>query len=248
MEKEKTIQCPICNAVKLFTHVESTGDNDRVGCNSCGLIFYVAVPEKMPRYDVDYNSFFYRPTDIQKAGIMACNIAKLHSLTQKKKRILEIGPGNGMASKLLAMAKFEIKMIERERETAEWLTAKTGIKCEHWPFELSNYKNEFDVIYAGHTIEHSPAPKVFMEKAFDALDEGGIFFLDTPDTQYQKKYGEMWKHLRTRQNFEHLFLFSQLSMRILAESVGFKVCNLSSDIEYQSLQAVLSKPYNLKKE
>lgn len=242
------ITCPICSNASegTFKEIETVQGIRRLQCRICDLMFFEKLPEKMPEYDTKYNLHFFRPGDIRKAGIMAEKIAELANGLKKNARILEVGSGNGLTTHLLELMGYSAECVEIDQRFAENILAKLYINSYIGKYEEVTVPVKYDVIYAGHVIEHSADILAFTKKAYNDLNENGLFFFDTPDAKYQKEYGADWKHLRTRQDFEHMYILSFKSAFALARRIGFTVANVASLPMYESMQIIFKKEFTRK--
>ena len=108
-------------------------------------------------------------------------------------------------------------------------------------FEEFNPPGKYHLIYSSHVIEHTKNPKEFMKKAFDLLEDNGIFYLDTPDTYYQNSEEKRWHHFETRNPYEHCCLLGFVGIRMLASLAGFQTVRVERYDEFMSQQAILIK-------
>lgn len=236
-------KCLLCgnSNTELFTEIERVQEITRYECGICGVFFFERLPDKLPVYDFHYNMFFRRPGDIQKAGIMAKILGEMARELSESPKILEIGPGNGLTTFLLHQMGIEVDCCEPDPRLCEHILEQTGVKPMVGAFENLKLKRKYDLIYAGHVIEHVPNPLFFVEKAKDSLLENGILFMDTPDTLYFRRNGVEWKHLRTRGDFEHLFLFEKQSVSELLHRAGLKLAGIRSLEEFESMQVLAQR-------
>jgi SAM-dependent methyltransferase len=104
-------------------------------------------------------------------------------------------------------------------------------------------KNEmFDAITAIDVIEHFEEPLRDMENIFRILKPGGVLLLQTPDTDNSMavELKERWGALKPK---EHLHLFNQKNLGLLARKLGFKGPEVfeAFDTEDGNFVAVLRK-------
>jgi 2-polyprenyl-3-methyl-5-hydroxy-6-metoxy-1,4-benzoquinol methylase len=84
-----------------------------------------------------------------------------------------------------------------------------------------NFKrNYFDVITAIDVVEHFEDPKKSIKKIYDILRPGGLFVIQTPDSESAKakKSGTKWGALKP---LEHLFIFNKKNYGHIIKEVGF---------------------------
>lgn len=236
-------QCPVCkNTNPEFMHwIESVNDVQRIWCKSCDTIYFDRDPAEWPKYDIDYNKFFFRPGDIRKAGIMAAKLAELAQSKWKRPNILEAGSGNGLTVLLLRTMGLNAFGIDLDPKLSVYLMELCKIPVVTSKFEEFNPPGKYHLIYSSHTIEHCKSPFEFMKKAFDLLEDGGIFYLDTPDTYYFDKQETRWHHFETRNPYEHCCLLGHVGIRVLANETGFSLIKIERYGDFMSQQALLLK-------
>lgn len=111
------------------------------------------------------------------------------------------------------------KAVQRARENGH--TAYVG-RFE----EIDLPHSSFDVVYAGHVLEHVGDPVAFAAKAYDVLKPGGVFLLFTPNVGsidakiFRDRCWGPYCFPR------HWYLFDRKSMRVLAEKVGFELVQI----------------------
>jgi len=241
--RTKIERCPICGrpASAGMEIVDKKLEINRVRCPECGLIFFESDSLPEPVYDLKYNEFFHRPGDIRKAGAMAAKLAELVEKTEPAHLILEVGPGNGLTSFLLKAVGFHVEAIEMDLQTARQIMIALGINVHVGKFETWQGQIQYDLIYAGHVIEHSRNPLLFFKKAYSHLKDTGIFFIDTPYAHCARRWGESWKHFRTRQPYEHCSLFDIQTIHAAAKKTGFEVVSVETLPEFMNMHAILKK-------
>lgn len=239
----QSIDCPICADKKPPRNelIEIVELISRVRCCWCGLIFFCGKPNNLPVYDLRYNRHFFRPSDIRKAGIMSATLAEFANKEFKDPRILEVGPGNGLTAYLLKRMNYDIEALEIEADQGNFIIHTYGIYTYLGCFEYTPIKKQFNLIYAGHVLEHSWEPLRFLESARVALLPKGIVYLAMPDNHYAKKSGRHWHHFKTRNPFEHCSLFGEQTLDIAAKKTGFVVEEVITNPDYQSFQAILRR-------
>ena len=236
-------QCPVCDNLtpEFMIGIDSVNDVNRILCKSCDTIYFDRNPPEQPKYDMAYNKFFFRPGDIRKAGIMAAKLAELAKDKFKHPNILEAGAGNGLTVFLLRAMGLNAFGLDLDPSLAVYLMKEYKIPIVSARFEEFNPPGKYNLIYSSHVIEHTKNPKEFMKKAFDLLEDGGIFFLDTPDTFYHDKEGKRWHHFETRNPYEHSCLLGHVGIRLLSQAIGFESYAIKRYDEFMSQQAILIK-------
>ncbi len=245
MTPPTTRQCPVCfnNCPQHFDFIERVEDEQRIKCKNCGAIYFTRRPPVSLKYDSTYNSYFLRPGDISKAGIMAAEIGEFCKKNMQNPAILEAGCGNGLTLWLLAQQGHKVKGLEPDPAWCLKLVESLEIPMIIGTFEEANFKEKFDLIYSSHTIEHCEDPHKWFDRAFELLNPGGYFWLETPDTFYHDKQLGRWHHFETRHQFEHLVMLGVDSLMYLAERWKFHIVDCDRKPMYQSVGIILQKPF-----
>ncbi len=107
---------------------------------------------------------------------------------------------------------------------------------------LAQFKNQFDLIYTSHTVEHVINPQGLFKYFYDALKPGGTLLITTPnaDAHSINKFGALAYYLTLP---VHINIFSCPSMKQLLEKTGFK------EIEFNTISSwrTLAMTNNLKR-
>jgi len=236
-------QCPICHNIRpeFMKWVEQVESVHRILCKSCDTIYFDREPPNKPVYDINYNKHFFRPTDIRKAGIMAAKLSELCQKRWKNPNVLEAGAGNGLTVLLLRALGLNAFGIDLDPKLSVYLMEKFNVPIIPARFEEFNPPGKYHLIYSSHVIEHCKDPWTFFKKAYDLLDEKGIFYLDTPDTYYFDKRPERWHHFETRNPFEHYCLLGMVGIRLLAQETGFEILHKERYSDFMSQQVIMIK-------
>ena len=235
--------CPVCGNVTpdFMIWLEEVAGVQRILCKSCDTIYFDREPPALPKYDIEYNKHFFRPGDIRKAGIMAAKLAELAIDKWKHPNILEAGAGNGLTVLLLRSMGLNAFGLDLDPKLATFLMLEYKIPIVSGRFEEFNPPGKYHLIYSSHVIEHTKYPREFMRKAYDLLEDGGIFFLDTPDTYFHDKEKKRWHHFETRNPYEHCCLLGSVGVRLLSQQAGFSSFAIKRYDEFMSQQAILIK-------
>lgn len=235
--------CPVCGNTQeqRFSSIPKGKNPARVQCQLCNLIFFPTNIHPKPTYDLHYNLHFFRPGDIRKAGIMAERIAEIVKKHSMNARMLEIGAGNGLTSFLVKQLGFNVDAIEMDVALCNFLAHEYKLNMLCGDFETFNFSQKYNLIYAGHVIEHSENPLGFLKKAHRTLTKKGILFIDTPDGSVAHHAIKTWKHFLTRHKYEHCSIFTPYTMKIAAEKTGFKFRYFRRLHQFQNFQVCLFK-------
>lgn len=243
MKERKKNVCPICaekngSSKDVVTMAEKI---KRIKCKHCKCVYLAHNNFKEPIYNTKYNLAFYRPSDIKKAGLKACEIAEYLKENKENEFLLEIGSGNGLLTKLMELMGWNIKAIEIEPSTTTYLQKLLNINVVAGKFEYAKLHKIYTFIYASHVIEHTKEPMLFLKNAKNILKKKGLIYLETPDIAQQEKHGADWKHFNTRHPYEHIVLFASETIQYIACQLNLKILKLYQNKQYESLEIVLRK-------
>jgi len=235
------IICPVCaNKNELtISHIAVVEQSQRVLCLMCNCAFISPLPLERPVYDGKYNAEFCKPSERNKAIVMAQEIQLWLGYGYDGPPVLEVGPGNGWT--LAEMAKLGIPCmgVETDPLWATQLSHENLITVHGCGFENLPDEKKYGIIYSSHVIEHLPSPIPYLEKAKMLLTEGGRIIIDTPDLDCPRRLTADWHHFQTRTPFEHLCVLSKQAIGVAAAITGLKLAYFRRAIQYESFLAVL---------
>ena len=103
------------------------------------------------------------------------------------KKLLEIGPGPGIALRMFEDEGFDVLGIDANEKCVEFINEKLKKgKCIHEFFDDFDFNEKFDIIWISHALEHMPRPDILLKKCENLLLENGIIFVAVPNCQHQK--------------------------------------------------------------
>jgi SAM-dependent methyltransferase len=127
---------------------------------------------------------------------------------------------------MLHLSGFDAAGLELSPSIARWASSTFDVPVLVGPIEDHGEleRRSYDVIVLMDVLEHLPDPVRTLERCAELLKSDGIFFLQTP--QYR---GEAYQNLVDRQDeflsqlkeAEHLYLFTDESIRMLFAKLGF---------------------------
>jgi SAM-dependent methyltransferase len=138
-------------------------------------------------------------------------------------RVLEIGCATGRFLALLKQRGWEVWGVEFNANAAAVASKLLKANVFAGDFMKANLPDQyFDVVTLFHVIEHTLHPRDNVQKMHDILKKGGRLVLETPDfgSRNARKLGLKWPHIKPG---EHLYYFSERSLRNLLEGSGFRV-------------------------
>lgn len=224
---QKNIHCPIClekKGVKLF----NPNHFSLYLCSLCKNGFIYPIPKNLSEY---YPKMYW-----QHQGRFSTIRDWLHTWLQKdranwfkkyvtKGNVLDVGSGEGVFAKTLG-SKFKITNLEYPGSKVK---NKSVIKKDFlsWKTDI-----KFDGIVFLESLEHTPNPQKYLEKASSILIKGGYIFVEYPrfSSFESRLLGKYWLQ---RDVPRHLFHFKEDGLRILAKRVNLKVVEQKGLMSYQ---------------
>lgn len=235
------VPCALCGSSESFTAVH--GDQHGLGlhtvvCKSCGLIF------TSPRPSAEWFDQFYRihyrhfnndcdvPDDqyLNRPWIkqrLQNYIEILRPYLSQTGKILDIGCGEGTFLYLFKKEypDWEVYGISPDEGFADYARTQYGLKnvVTGGIDDLADWaEKQFDLITANHVLEHLFEPNKLFSSARHLLKDDGLLFIDVPDAEGQIR-GIVNLHI------EHLYHFSQATMRDFLDKNGFRTLLMATD-------------------
>jgi len=204
-------------------------------CAVCGLVRLGRLPSQEEAYPPDYygsgqskflpgiESLSHAPPSLMVAATRLAS--RLHDRA-KPRRVLDVGCGRGY--------------LLRQFRTMGWMTSGIDIKGSPIPVgdpdldcregdasSLPWPAGHFDLVVINHVLEHVADPWMACAEAARVLRSGGILYVGVPNygSLQQRLFGTLWFPLEIPR---HLYHFSPLSLRVLAETAGFTVMRQST--------------------
>jgi 2-polyprenyl-3-methyl-5-hydroxy-6-metoxy-1,4-benzoquinol methylase len=145
--------------------------------------------------------------------------------------ILDLGCSAGGFLTGLRNSYWKLYGIEMSEAVAKKAQARSGAEVFVGDILDAPFPSEqFDAITCFHVLEHLYHPRDVLEKVFEWLKPGGIFYVNVPniDSAGCRIFKSYWYALELPR---HLFHFSPKSLRALIRPVGFEVVFVTTDRE-----------------
>lgn len=156
-------------------------------------------------------------------------------------RVIDIGCGPGVCLAELAARGFRCTGVEPDRATAEWVAGTTGVTVLagivpglHLP--------SADCVLAFDVLEHVPDPEAFFSAAAGALVPGGVLIVQTPIDRYGEHPPFKQRFADAFDDLEHLFIYSDESMRELGRRTHLDLIDESKRLRYFHEIVIFKKP------
>jgi len=156
--------------------------------------------------------------------------------------VIEVGCAPGILLSELQAKGYECIGVEPDRKTAEWIQQNMKVKVRSGFFPDIDLPN-CDLFLAFDVLEHSPNPDRFMQKIAQLLNPGGIAIIQTPIERYgyEPPFGEAFKS--AFKEFEHLFLFTNKAMEMLADLSGLEIIEANERLCCHHEICIFRKPH-----
>ncbi len=215
--------CPICNQ-----NSKTSSSNRYNKCNYCGLLIAKYLPREKQVQTI---------LEDQATGIIQSHHEKKTENKYQKKftritkfvknpyLVLDFGCGNGTFVQFLRSKGYQSYGYDKSKTIQRYLDLQN----------IPQYKrlqdvpdHSFDVVTCSDVIEHIPYPRLLIRQIKQKLQNNAILILGTPNA-----YGFSSSILRQKWwvfgPAAHFVLFSSKSIKILLESEGFEVLDISTD-------------------
>ncbi len=231
------VACDLCGSMAqrpLFDRGRNDEAVSNVICERCGLVFISPRPQQADVAAAYLQGDFslaargaHKPssekfTQSERAALNRFQtLAQVIDLTQfaPGSYCLEIGCGVGSFLRLMRGAGWRVQGIEPDPNYAEAGEVAYGVPIQPVLYEETTFAPEsFAFLASFHVLEHVTSPKAFLNKAFQELQPGGLFFLEVPciDRPYSGNLARFfWS--------AHLYSYSQNTLTGLLQQAGFVV-------------------------
>lgn len=132
---------------------------------------------------------------------------------ERDKKVCEIGSGNG---KIVNMLRKDIDVDCYDPSPVFLESGRIKIFKKYFTSD-----KKYDVVFCSHTLEHILDLKGFLETVKNSLNEFGKFVFSVPDSEYGFN-----NNILTTLNTEHIYYFSESSIRNTLTISGFKISKL----------------------
>ena len=223
--KVEYIKCILCDIDSNEVAWEEDGYTAR-RCPNCGLVYVSprpTLPEILNMYASDQS---YSKAQPLISGAFDRRLRARHHLGIIKEHkssgsVLEIGAGAGWFLYEARRAGFTVYGIELNRTLAEFMGERLKIPCGASPLDRSSSSGQtFDVICHFDVLSHFYNPIAEFQKMNNRLNNGGLLVFETGNSDFDARYKSLF---RSFQLPDHLFTFSEVSLKKLLEQTGFEL-------------------------
>lgn len=250
--------CPLCGSRDYTEELVKDG-SPLVRCSVCELRYQRKIPQDLRDVYEDPDKIIYPMDDtdghyayrVERFGKERVRLLERHCGNLSKKKILDVGCGNGYFLSALKETGANCMGSEFSEKWRKWTAEKTGLPIYGDPLETFP-ERDFDIITLFDVIEHIESPVPFMASACKLLKPKSHILAYTPNfDSFSLKV--MGKHSNNIGPNEHLALFSRPSLAYLGNLVGLKIIHtetrgldIHSILAYQDFVEGAQDPFLIK--
>ena len=239
----ENVRCVICGNAEgkpLFQKASRDGTLfTLVKCDRCGTEYLSPRPTLdeigayydesyfMKRTDRGYDNYFSEASRQEIERVIKLNLRDLgfHKFEKRlsgEKRVLDIGCAAGYFLAFMRDRGWDATGVDISPACVEFARGVGLAVYEDDYLEIA-FARPFDLVTLWASIEHLHHPDRFLEKVHEELNDRGMLYISTCRSggiNFMRLYGKDWRFY----NFpEHLYFFSQASIKKLLEKKGFKI-------------------------
>ena len=183
---------------------------------------------------VDISGYVYGDSELNRSHTYLVppllNILSSRSLPPEKRRVFELGCGNGAVAAVLTeqgyrMTGVEVSTqgLEQARRRYPYLSLQPGSAYDR----LSEIHGTFPVVVSLEVVEHLYAPRVFAKTLYDLVEPSGTVIVSTPYHGYWKNLalavtGRLDAHFTALWDHGHIKFWSRKTLETLLVEAGFR--------------------------
>lgn len=208
-------------------------------CSQCGLVRHATVPaedELHQFYSSNYREAYNGERTPGTRRIMrAWNngeriCRQVAPLLEPQSRLLEVGAGIGCTVKVFEKNGFQSEGIDPGGEFLAFSRDKLHTNVQVRDLHSLQPDHSYDTVLLIHVIEHLRSPRQSLEHIAGLLKPGGMFYVECPNLQ--APFARRSKLFHTA----HIHNFVPATLRMLAESCGFRLRQRFGDDQDPNLQ------------
>lgn len=229
-----------------------------VRCGKCGLT-YVNPRLKEGVLHRIYNEEYYRNTAFKgsdaafygygeylkdEQDIKATFRRRMDVIGRLVKRgtLLDVGCATGFFLEVAKERGWKVQGLELSRFAYEYAKRKRRLPVINRTLEQAGFGNSsFDAVTMFDVIEHLPDPKKTVQEIHRVLRKGGVVAITTPNigSLVARLLGKRWEEVRRVR--EHIYFFSEGTLRKMLKSVGFEILKVETAGRYFSVKSAIER-------
>lgn len=255
--KAKYATCYLCKS-----HSTKVGTNQIFGkkfsiayCNNCELFFFSRIPTEKFLHDYYKSRYFHQLRENRLMSLLKKHFSRLRAYSQykyitdmpnnmtgirgskyNKRKVLEIGSGEGHLLHMFSKHGWDVKGLEYNEYMIKKAKRNLGITLE--PKDIFSIKKErFDLIIMAHSLEHFVDPSKVLIHCKSLLETGGRIFIEVPDSPLPDKSNiQLHQYLATT----HIYNFRRKSLDKIMKKSGL-TCSYIAKYSYPIPKMLKSK-------
>ena len=219
-----------------------------VKCKKCGLVLNQTGFSKEEVNDF-YNEDYQKNNSFKQGSVITPREhyeLAMHSMRpvadhlkhylQPSWKVADIGAATGEFLDLIKDRVDSCLGIELNREYRDFMLEELDIDATSEDYLTINYKENFDLIVINATLDHMYNPLGVLDKVYQDLKPGGVFYIQTVnDNQALKEFlpnesRRMFKKFMYQR--AHYLSFTEATLRQAVEQIGFEIIDLHSRHDY----------------
>lgn len=217
------MNCIICNASNT-THIYKTRELNFIKCARCGVLFKKSMPTVDELTEI-YNDYYVELDSELVSITMETNRQVLENYAKfitdrfkESESILDVGCGTGVLLKNYRLLNSNIKLEGLEFDNNARKVSGASFKVYE---NIADIEKTYDTISMIEVIEHLTDPREFLSELYNKINEHGSLIITTPNINSLKAKVQKENYTEINKPF-HLVMFSEESLRILLNDIGFK--------------------------
>lgn len=182
------------------------------------------------------------------------NVLDSLSLPHNRRRLFELGCGNGAVAAVLADKGYQttgvdvsLQGLEQARRRYPHLSLQQGSAYDR----LAESYGQFPIVISLEVVEHLYAPRMFAKTLYDLVEPSGTAVVSTPYHGYWKNLalaltGRLDAHFTALWDHGHIKFWSMKTLTVLLAEAGFKDISFMRvgriPVLAKSLIAIAKKP------
>jgi 2-polyprenyl-3-methyl-5-hydroxy-6-metoxy-1,4-benzoquinol methylase len=216
--------CPACGAV-VVRSVARLETFALVRCTACELVYACPSPRVRvhEKYRTEYDlAEHFAPLEARKATLYRTRLRWVGRTAAARTRLCDVGCGNGQFLEMAAQEGWAPTGVEMNPPAARRACQRGAVVFEGRLEELETLPwGEFDVVTSWDSLEHTPDPRLFVERLGRLLRADGTLALTTLNLP-----SLAWFILGTRWSLvveDHFTYWNRHSLTAILEAHGFAI-------------------------
>jgi 2-polyprenyl-3-methyl-5-hydroxy-6-metoxy-1,4-benzoquinol methylase len=228
-EKMEEVRCGICGSRESRPFLDMDGFSYQ-RCSRCGLVYQNPRPvfsdlrkrysDGYFQYELENQTNFF---NLMKLGLRDIRFDTFyHTVQDGSRKFLDIGCATGLLLDHIRSKGWSTKGVEICRPSVEYAKRVFDLDVFQGTLDEASFpKGSFDVVHFSHVIEHVSEPKKMLLEIRRVVKDDGHVIVTTPnvDGWHVRFAGPEWRSAIP----DHIYLFSQKTLRRLLELTGFMV-------------------------